>query len=130
MLSLPPRRSSVLASGALVLAIGAIACAFLLGTTHSVDAQFMRTNVPQLQPRASSYYWATGSGNLDTVASSTTATCQTGYRVVSGGYRAYASDEQVSIYVTAPFEVNRGWEIRGTSSRKIAILVYAHCVSV
>jgi len=50
--------------------------------------------------------------------------------VVSGGYRAYAGNEQVNIYITAPYEVNRGWEIRGTSSRKISILVYAHCVSV
>jgi hypothetical protein len=130
VLSLPPRRTSILASGALILAIGAIAFGFVVGTTHNADAQFTRTNGAGMQPRASSYYWATQNGTLDTLASSTTATCTTGYRVVSGGYRAYAGDEQVSIYITAPADVNRGWEIRGTSNRKIPILVYAHCVSI
>jgi hypothetical protein len=130
VLSLPPRPASILATGALVLAIVAIAFAFVVGTTHSADAQFTRSNGIQMQPRASGYYWATASGTLDTVASSTTATCQTGYRVVSGGYRAYAGQEQVSIYITAPADVNRGWEIRGTSNRKISILVYAHCVTI
>ena len=128
MLSLPPRRNSILAIGALLLTIGAIALAFVIGTTHSADAQFTRGAL--MQPRASSYYWASANGTLDTVASSTTAVCQTGYRVVGGGYRAYGSQEQIDIYITAPADVNRGWEIRGKSSSKIPILVYAHCVSV
>jgi len=69
MLSLLPRRTSLLATGALILAIAAIAVAFVVGTTHSADAQFNRTNLGGIQPRASAYYWATAQGDLDTVAS-------------------------------------------------------------
>lgn len=122
-------RTSILASGALILAIGIIVLAFVAGTTRNADAQYPRTNGAWMQPRASNYYWAAQNGTFGAVPTTVKAVCQTGYRVDSGGFRSYAGSEQLDIYISAPADVDRGWEIRGKSSGSTAILVYAHCVS-
>ena len=130
MLSLPPRRTSIMAIGTLILAVGAIVFAFIAGTTHNADAQLTRTNSPWMQPRASSFYWAAQRGTFGPLASTVTATCDAGYIVDSGGYRSYTSQGQLNIYISAPASVNRGWEIRGSSDAQVAILVYAHCIKL
>jgi hypothetical protein len=128
VLNLPPRRASLLATGALMLAIGAMVFAFVVGTTHNADAQLPRTSSPWIQPRASTFYWAAQTGTFGPLASSVTATCDAGYVVESGGYRSYANKDQLNIYISAPADVNRGWEIRGSSTAQVAILVYARCI--
>jgi hypothetical protein len=48
--------------------------------------------------------------------------------VESGGYKSYTDRDQMNIYISAPADVNRGWEIRGSSTAQVAILVYARCI--
>jgi hypothetical protein len=123
--SLPSRRTPLLAIGALVLAIGVIAFAFIAGTTRVADAQFAR-------PHASVYLWTMKTFTISS-RQYTTVRIDCPFsgspNAIAVGYRSLSNEVVVgSSYPAGNFH---GWELDAATTRPegtpSAFYVYLEC---
>jgi hypothetical protein len=131
VLSLPPQRTSILASGALILAIGAIIFAFVLGSTHNADAQFTRTN-SAVQPHATAVVWVSQDKILPVTnfPVGLSVDCPPGFSVASGGWQYSPNDDKIVTNMSYPSPNRKSWEVIITNRNLTAKVykLYASCV--